>query len=183
MKKLLGCCSLFLLVAAPALAQDVGIDYAADFEFEKVKTFQYVETSDAAMREGLMDSRIKEGIISRLKARGLQQVESNPDIYVTYLVMTEKNTVYNTTSIGYGGYGSGWHSWGASVGTSMTTPSTYVEGTLIVDAYEPQAKKLVWHATGTVTVKDDPQKRAKQVEKILDKMGERWEKILKKKGK
>lgn len=175
---------LFLgCLAAPALAQDVNIDYAMEFDFDKVKTFQYVETSDSNMREGMMDSRIKNGIISRLEAKGLKRVESDPDIYVTYHVTTQQNTVYNTSSFGYGGYGAGWHSWGASVGTSVTTPHTYIEGTLIIDAYEPTDKKLVWHGTGTVTVKDNPQKRTKQVEKILDKMAQKWAKILKKKGK
>ena len=50
-------------------------------------------------------------------------------------------------------------------------------GTLIIDGYEPGEKKLVWRGTGTVNVKDKPEKRVKQVEKILTKLGKRWDKI------
>jgi hypothetical protein len=69
------------------------------------------------------------------------------------------------------------------MGSSTTTESTYTEGTVIVDAYEPSEKKMVWRGTGTVTVKAKPEKQIKQVENILTKIGKRWEKILAGKGK
>ena len=66
------------------------------------------------------------------------------------------------------------------MGSSVTTTTTYTNGTLIIDAYEPAEKQLVWRGTGTVTVKEKPEKQAKQINKILTKMGKEWEKILKK---
>jgi hypothetical protein len=42
---------------------------------------------------------------------------------------------------------------------------------------------MIWRATGTVTVKEDPEKQVKQVEKILNKIGDKWKKILAGKGK
>jgi hypothetical protein len=182
MKKTLGCLVLFALAAAPGWAK-VTIDYAGDYPFEQVKTFAYVENQQTPGPDDLMDQRIKDGIIQRLKASGLQQVESDPDIYVTYHVTAEQNTVYHTTSYGYGGWGPGWHSWGAvGVGGATTTASTYTEGTLIVDAYEPTDKKIVWRGTGTVTVKNKPEKRARQIDMILTEMSEKWKKILAKQG-
>jgi hypothetical protein len=68
------------------------------------------------------------------------------------------------------------------MGTSTTTASTYTEGTLIIDAYEPSEKEMVWRGTGTVTLKSKPEKRAKQITKIMNKMGDKWEKILAKQG-
>ncbi len=62
-------------------------------------------------------------------------------------------------------------------GTSTTTASTYTEGTLVLDGYEPTEKKLVWRGTGTVTLKAKPEKQYKQIDKILDKMDKRWDKI------
>ena len=67
--------------------------------------------------------------------------------------------------------------------TTTTTASTYTEGTLIVDAYEPADKKMVWRGTGTVTVKAKPEKQAKQINKIMAKMGAKWDKILVNQGK
>jgi hypothetical protein len=59
---------------------------------------------------------------------------------------------------------------------------TYTEGTLIVDAYEAKDKKMIWRGTGTVTVKEKPEKQVEQIETILDKMGNKWQKILKNEG-
>ncbi len=59
----------------------------------------------------------------------------------------------------------------------------YTEGTLIIDGYDSKEKKMVWRGTGTVTVKDNPEKRSKQIDKILHKLGSKWDKILKNKGK
>ena len=64
------------------------------------------------------------------------------------------------------------------MGSSTTTESTYTEGTLIIDAYEPSDKKMVWRGTGTVTVKAKPEKQSQQITKILTKLGEKWQKIL-----
>ena len=85
---------------------------------------------------------------------------------------------------GYGGYGMGWGGWGmGGMGSSTTYATTYTEGTLIIDGYDPEEKKLVWRGTGTVTVKAKPEKQIKQVENILEKIGKKWEKILAGKGK
>ena len=59
----------------------------------------------------------------------------------------------------------------------------YTDGTLIIDAYDSSDKKMIWRATGTVTVKAKPEKQIKQVENILEKIGKRWDKILHGQGK
>ena len=187
MKAKLGLLVILALATAPAFAQKVIIDYDHDFDFDKVKTFQYVETEDTNAQSELSDSRIKSAIIKQLTDGGLQHVDSDPDLYITYHQSTKDNTVLSTTSFGYGGWGGGYHrrggGYGVGVGTSTTTASTYTEGTLIVDAYEPGDKKMVWRGSGTVTVKSKPEKQAKQIDKILIKMGSRWQKILAKQGK
>lgn len=174
---------VFLPVTA-TWAQKVTIDYAHDFDFSGVKTFTYVDTPDSNARNELDDARIRNAIIRQLEERGLEQVESGGDIMVTYHVTTTENTTFDTTYYGYGGWGPGWGHWGGpAMATSSTTSYTYIDGTLIVDAYEPAEKKLVWHGSSTVTVKDNPEKRSKQVDKILDKMGKKWQKILASKDK
>jgi hypothetical protein len=67
---------------------------------------------------------------------------------------------------------------GMGMGSSTTTSSTYTEGTLIIDGYEPSDKKMVWRGTGTVTVKGKPEKQAKQIDSIVAKIGAKWDKIL-----
>jgi hypothetical protein len=74
--------------------------------------------------------------------------------------------------MGYGGMGS-----------STTYATTYTEGTLIIDFYDPETKKLIWRGTGTVTVKAKPEKQIKQVDNILTKIGKKWDKIVHGQGK
>jgi hypothetical protein len=185
MKKAFGVFLLLGLASVPALAQKVNIDYAHEFDFKSVKTFQYVDTEEGESANPLMADRIKSMIKQKLIAGGLTEVESNPDLFITDHVITEQKTSYNTTTFGYGGYGGGWYGWGGSMGVATTsvTPMTYVDGTLIIDAWEPKEKKMVWRGTSTVTVKSSPEKQIKQVESILDKLGKKWQKILAGKGK
>jgi hypothetical protein len=190
MKKALGLIFVVALLATPAMAQKVTVDYAHDFDFSGVKTFQYVDTKDSNSKNELMAGRIEELIKKELREGGLTEVQEDPDLFVTYHVTTEELSSFNTTNVGYGGYGGygmGWGGWGyggmGSMGTSTTYETKYTEGTLIIDGYDPTDKKLVWRGTGTVTVKAKPEKQIKQVEKILTKIGDKWDKILAGKGK
>ena len=180
MNRALGIAMLALVAALPAAAQDVNIDYAHEYDFSKVKTFQYVDAESGIAPNELMHTRIVDAIKAKLTAGGLREVSENPDIVVTYHLSSKENTVYNTTSMGYGGYGGywgGWRGYGGGMASATTTASTYTEGTLIIDAYDALQKKLVWRGSGTVTVKDDPEKRTKQLDKILTKLGDKWKKI------
>ena len=157
MKKMLGLVFVLALVAAPAMAQKITIDYAHDFDFAGLKTFQYVETKDSNVSNDLMAERVASMIIRELTEGGLTRVSENPDMYVTYHYTSEENTNYNTTSMGYGGYGGygmGWGGYGGyggmgGMGTSTTYATTYTEGTLIIDAYDPDEKKLIWRGEST----------------------------------
>ncbi len=193
MKKALGLVFVLALVATPALAQKVNVDYAHDFDFSGVKTFQYVDTRESNSKNELMAGRIVEMIKKELREGGLTEVQENPDLFVTYHVTTEELSSFNTTSMGYGGYGgygAGWGGWGGyggygmgGMGSSTTYETKYTEGTLILDGYDPTDKKLVWRGTGMVTIKSKPDKQIKQVDKILKKIGAKWDKILEGKGK
>jgi len=188
MKKALGIIIVLGLAATPALAQKVNIDYAHDYDFDSIETFQYVDTDDTNYESPMMHDRIVAMITDGLKDGGLTEVTENPDIYVTYHVATEGRTSYTTTSFGYGGYYGGWggygrYGYGPGMTTSQTTARNYTEGTLIIDAYGGEEKKMIWQGTGTVTVKDNPEKRVKQLEKILNKLSKKWKKILAGKGK
>jgi len=191
MKKALGLVFVLALAATPVMAQKVTVDYAHDFDFSGVKTFQYVETKDSNVKNEIMADRVATMFKKELAEGGLKEVTENPDIYVTYHFTSQENTSYNTTSMGYGGYGGYYGGWGGygryggmgGMGSSTTYATTYTEGTLIFDAYEPGEKKLVWRGTGTVTVKAKTEKKIKQVDKILSKIGAKWDKILAGEGK
>jgi hypothetical protein len=179
MKKALGLVFVLALAATPAMAQKVNIDYAHDYDFDSIETFQYVDTTESNVKGNeIMAQRVADMIKKELREGGLSEVQENPDIYVTYHFTTQERTSYQTTNFGYGGYHGGWYGWGGGMGTSTTTQQNYTDGTLIIDAYDGAEKKMIWRGTGTVTVKAKPDKQIKQVENILTKIGNKWEKIL-----
>ena len=195
MKKTLGLLIILGLAATPSFAQKVTVDYAHDFDFEAMKTFQYVNTEESNSQNPMMADRIESMIKKEMKEGGAVEVTENPDIFITYHITTEQQTSYTTTSFGYGGYGGGWGGYGRygyggmggmggmGMASSTTQARNYTVGTLIIDAYDSTDKKMIWRATGQVTVKDKPEKQIKQVEKILTKIGKKWDKILAGKGK
>lgn len=164
-------------IATPLAAQTVTIDYAKEMDFSTLKKYQYVESKDTKAADDLMNDRIVAALKAKLNEGGLQEVQDNPDILVTYHLAKRENRSYDT--MGFGGYGMGWGTWGGGTVNTTTVERTYTEGTLIVDAYKAGDKKLIWRGTGTVTVASKPEKRAKQIQKIFDKLGDKWKKILK----
>lgn len=188
MKKMLGMVCLAVLATACSSVKNANVDYAHDFDFSKVKTFQYHDTAESNAKNTLMADRITNLIKKEAREGGLTEVQENPDIVLTYHVTTKENTSYNTTSMGYGGYGGwgpGWGGYGGygygggmGMGSSTTYATTYTDGTLVLDAYDPESKNLIWRGTGTITINDKPEKQIQQVEKILEKIGAQWDKIL-----
>lgn len=174
-----------VLVAGLALAKDisnVSIDYAKDMDFASVKTFEYVPPKETGSDSPLMAKRTVELIEAALTDAGLTETEDSPDIYVTYHLTTGQDLPLDDSALGYGGYGPGWGSWGGGMGTSRAGVSTETGGALIIDAYRPSDKKLVWRGTGTFTPASSLIKRSEQIEDIVDELDKRWKKILRNAG-
>ncbi len=193
MKKVFGIAVVAVLLAVPGFAQKVTIDYAHGFDFNSVETYQYVDTEESNIQgNDMMADRVVSMIKKELREGGLTEVQSNPDLFVTYHFTSEERKSFSTTSMGMGGYGGYWDGWGGwgyggfggpMMGTSTTREYSYEEGTLVIDAYDSTEKKMVWRGSGSVTVKEKPEKQVKQVENILEKLGKKWDKILAGKGK
>ena len=182
-----------LLMAAPAFAQKVYIDYDEDYDFDSPETFTWAKTSETSVEDAnpLMHSRIVNAIEHYLTMGQLREVESDPDLYVTYHTSTKENLSLNTTSFGYG-YPGGWYGGGyggyyggyGGMGSSSTTVSSYETGTLVVDAWDPKTEKLVWRGTATnMTVADNPDKMMKRIDKALSKIVKKWQNLKAKQAK
>ena len=163
-----------LLIAPMAMAAKITIDYAKDAPLGTYKTFQYQESKKSGREKNpLMADRIKAGVIQMATDGGLQEVESDPDLVITYHVSSKEGFNLNSTGFGYG-YGMGW---GGGMGMSSTTVTSYTEGTLIVDAFDAAKDELVWRGTSTQVMKAQPDKQQKQLDKALAKMLATWEKM------
>jgi hypothetical protein len=184
MNKALGLIIVIILVAIPATAQKVYVDYSPLADFDSYKTFAWGPTPQASLQDNnpLNHSRIKHGIEYYLIKGGMSENLEDPDLYVTYYGEAEENVSINTSLAGYGGYGygAGWTwdpYWGSSVGMTTTTPIVHEAGTLVIDLWDAKTKKIVWRGTMTATIPANPQKGAKKIENGLEKIVKKWQKM------
>jgi hypothetical protein len=186
MKDLLVLLLALFLIATPALAQKIHIDYDEEADFSKYKTFAWYSSPDTSVADSndLVHRRIVEIIQNQLQSGSLELVGSDPDLYVTYHTDEKEEMSLNTTHYGYG-YPSAWAwdpyygGWGGGMSSSHTTAYTYTRGTLIIDIWDAKEEKLIWRGSATDVVPENPQKLERKLEKSLQKMAKKWDKMYK----
>src|SRR5882724_8573094 len=152
-----------LLFATASFAQQVKTDYDRSADFSQYKTYSWekVQTQDP-----LLVDRIKEAVNGDLAAKGLTPVASNGDIAIVAIEMTKNQHTLNTF---YNGFGGGWR-WGGGFGNATTTVDDYKVGTLVVDMFDANSKKLVWRGSSSDTLSDKSEKNIKDLDKGVEMM-------------
>ena len=173
------------LVALPALAAKPQIQWNPDYDFDAIETFAWQDTPESSLeeRDPFMHSRIVAAIEYELTGGGLTEVESNPDIYVTYHTSSEDRVRLQSDSFGYGfgGYGrGGWGYYGYGMSGPISTTTRvieYEEGTLVVDIWDASSSELVWRGSVTRVFSDNMQKAEKQAVKAIENMAKQGRKL------
>jgi hypothetical protein len=146
-------------------------------DFSKYKTFSFFGWTDAS-GENINEfdkKRIEQSFAAEFKKRGLEYIKDKGDLVVSLFIQIDKefNTVtyinhYNMGGYGYYGYiytGFGW-----GVGTIDFDTQDYHEGTLFVDVFDSQTKKIVWQVIASRTLNESAAKREKKTPKAVASM-------------
>jgi len=157
------------ILSATASLAEVKTDYDRTAEFSRYKTYSWgkIHTADP-----LWVDRIKAAVNSALAAKGWAEVESGGDVSIMAMEMARDHRTLNTYYDNFGG-GWGWRRGGGfGFGTSTTTEETYQVGTLVVDLFDTNTKKLIWRgsASDSLSAKSDTniKKLNKDVQKMFD---------------
>ena len=162
-----------LVLSAGCSSMKVTTDYSEAADFGTLTTFQYQEGDQTiADTNQLVHGRIVGAIKRAMEANGFTEVDSNPDVHVTYYGEETQQVVLNTTHMGYG-YGSSWH-WGGTATHSTTRPTTYRYGTLVIDIVTADEKELVWRGSATDTISKNPEKNTAKINRAIEKLFERY---------
>ena len=148
-------------------AQQVKTDYDRSANFSQYKTYSWekVQTQDA-----LWVDRIKAAVNSALQEKGLTPVASGGDIAIVAMEMTKNQQTLNTFYDDFGG-GWGWRRFGGGgFGDATTTTENYKVGTLVVDLFDANGKKLIWRGSSSDTLSDKSDKNIKELDKGVKKM-------------
>ena len=158
-----------LLFAAASFGGQVQTDYDRSTDFSQYKTYSWtkVQTKDA-----LWVDRIKAAVNSALAAKGWTEVKSGGAVSIMAMEMTTDHRTLNTYYDNFeGGWGWRWGGgFGDSFGTATTTEEPYKVGTLVVDLFDTNTKKLIWRASASDTLSDKSDKNIKHLDRNVKKM-------------
>jgi len=160
MKNTIAAAVALVMTTAVVYAQKVSVDSDPAAPFANYKTYAWVEGTPAP--NPLNEDRLHMAVDAQLALKGLRMNTTNPDLVVTTHVTTQERP-----ELVVNGFGPGW--WGG--GTAQV--QTYVDGTLVVDLYDANTKKMVWRGVATATASDKPTKNAAKMSKAVDKMFEK----------
>lgn len=187
MRRLIGLAAL--LIVSGASAQETYVDFDKSIDFESYQTFVWVKSDeDLSESSPLWHERIRKGITERMVEGGMTELSADetPDVYVTYYASSSQVTRVYTDHMGYGygggsyyrrgyGYGGSYYRGGSvGMGTSTSRVVTYDKGTLIIDIWDAEKKEMVWRASTTDTISDNPKKMEKRLNKMLNKVVKIW---------
>jgi hypothetical protein len=113
---------------------------------------------------------------TELKARGYTKVNSNADLAVNLMAILEekRSAIAYTRYYNTGGYG---YSYPFGYGYQSTTyykKNDFLQGSIIVDVFDQQKKKLIWQGIAVQEIVENDAKRERQVNHSIKKMFEKY---------
>jgi len=152
------------LSASVAGAQTVNTDADPSAPFSTYKTYAW--TTGTPALESLGEQRIRSAVDAQMAAKGFRvATDSTPDVYIATHVLTQKEPQLIANGFGPWAFGGGF---------GTIDVNTLVQGTLVVDMYDANTKKMVWRGVATDTVSEKPSKNTARINKALAKMFRRY---------
>jgi len=161
--------AVLVAAAGAASAQKVRVGANPAVDVSKYKTYSW--SNGAAGANPVVNQMIIAAVDQQLAAKGLQKVETDPELTVSALVWTESGLHVSNPS---------WSpslnsiSTGVAVGSSS---ATITKGTLVIDIADAKTTSGVWRGTATDTLNHPPSgnkaQDAKNVEKPIKKAVEK----------
>jgi hypothetical protein len=172
--------ALLLLLAACSPTVKVTSDYDKTVDFTKFKTYAFSTESMELPINELNRRRVLGDIETQLATKGLTKSETSYDLLVDVRITAKERQ--EATSYTTGGYGYGGYRWGGGMGTTSTTVSTYVDGTLIITLVEASKREMVWQGVGVRTLDTDAtsEQREKNINEAVTAILSKYPPVAKK---
>jgi hypothetical protein len=139
------------LLVGSSYAQKVSISFVKSTDFAKYKTYAWKPGHTLGKSQILPMEAIDKLVLSMVKPlladKGLKEVTSDPDAYVTYFIsLTQKSEVGPLNQFDtYGKFGyEASEAFGGAWNESMVT--SYRKGILLIDLVDARTNTLIWRA-------------------------------------
>lgn len=151
-----------MLVAVPASAQRVTVDYDKATDFSRYATYAWKDGTPVP--NPLSHQRIVNAVDYHLSMLGFEQVESGADMYVSYHASAKEDI--EITDWGHAG-----PRWGYARDIDVRK---VLVGIVVVDMIDAEDEKLFWRAVASDTVSQKPEKNEKKINRAAQKMFKRF---------
>ena len=170
--------AVFLMGCGGGLQVDTDYDPQADFA--SMETYAWAQRTpagddDPRVYNAIVARRLKAGVDNALQAKGFREVSSSPDVYVAWHGAINGKMSYETISnnygYGWGRYGSGGWSMGAT--SYRTHVREWDEGTLLIDFVDARTEELVYRTVGQARLSEvqrTPQESQQAINEAVLKM-------------
>jgi hypothetical protein len=155
-KKYVGVIALAAIGVSIALAASIKTDYDHAANFSGYHTYSWIKVNAG---DTLWADRISRAVDEQLAAKGMTKVSSGGDLGVSAFGSTHNQQSIETFYNGFGG-GWRWHGFGDATSEVINTPV----GTLMVDVFDGQTKRLVWRANSSESLSGKEDKNEKKLE-------------------
>jgi len=149
-----------LLAGSCVMAQKVTVQFDPSGAFSDYRTFKILNgtlnSRNPALNSDLVKKQIETDIRRNLSARGLTEVQKQPDLNVVYHFGSAPKTELEAFPAGWRGWGTQW----------VRVP--YAEGTLVIDLRYTGTHSLVWRGIASEE-KSDPKKLAGKLDDMVKK--------------
>jgi hypothetical protein len=154
------------VVSVTCLFAKTMVDYDHSVNFGKYHTYSWIGVN---VEDSLWNDRVRNAIDNQLAVKGWRKVDSGSDASISAFGATRTQRTFETWY--GGGFGGGWYHRGWWVGGGPGFATTTVEitpvGTLHIDIFDAQSKKVIWHADASDTLTGNPEKNQKKLEKTV----------------
>jgi hypothetical protein len=145
-------------------AANVKTDYNHSTDFSQYKTYSWLK---AQAPNSIWEDRIINVVDAQLREKGWTKVPSGGDATVAAFASTHSQPLLRTF---YDSFDGGWYWRGFGDGIATTTVESTPVGTLVLDIFDSQTKKLIWRGVGSDVLSDKPEKNEKKLEKAVAEM-------------
>ncbi len=173
------CITLFVSVALFSCSSTkITSDYDKEADFSKYQDFHYLgwAKESGEIVNDIDKRRIEEAFGNEFKKRGITFVDQEEaDAAVSLFIVVDQKTGTTAYTDYYGGmggmgygYGHGYPGWGWGGGMSTTRYQEYdyLVGTLVVDVFDTETKKLVWQGVSSGTINEKTKNREARIQKV-----------------
>ncbi len=165
LKKFLGAISLAAICGLSAAAQKITTDFDSSADFSKYHTFAIrhgqINSRNPALNSELAQKQLEDDLRRNLAARGLTEVQDNPDLNVFFHFGSAPRSEVQPYPAGWRGLRTQW----------VRVP--YSEGTLVIDLRDTSTHALVWRGIA-VEEHADPQKLREKFDAMVRKAVEKY---------